>query len=85
MREIILVIVIILFVVAYFKVSYSIDEKKPSSFLWAGLMLLLFGYCVMGNFVLLKVQTNLEEELKEARKGLPEYEEIKGVYIIKKK
>lgn len=84
MREIILTIMIILFIIGYFKVCYAIDDKKHSRILYVFLMTFLFGFSILLNFIFINIQDSDEKEIKELKKGLPEYEEIHGVYVIKK-
>lgn len=84
-REIILGVMCVLFIIGFFKAGLKIDNKKPSGVLWIGFLLFLFAFSVILNFVLIQEQCNLEKEIKDKSKGLLEYEEIHGVYIIKKK
>ena len=84
MRETVLVIMIILFIIGYFKVCYAIDDKKYSRIYYVFLMVILFGISILLNFILIVQQDDYEKEIKELKKGLPQYEEIHGVYIIKK-
>jgi hypothetical protein len=84
MREIVLIIMIILFVIGYFKVAYAIDDKKHSRIYYVFLMVVLFGFSIALNFSLIVQQDDYIKEIKELKKGLPQYEEIHGVYIIKK-
>ena len=85
MRETVLVIMIILFIIGYFKVGYAIDDKKYSRIYYVFLMVILFGISMLLNFTLIVQQDDYEKEIKELKKGLPQYEEVHGVYIIKKK
>jgi len=85
MREIILIIMIILFAIGYFKVCFAIDDKKQSKLLYVFLITFLFGISIFLNFIFINQQNDYEKEIKELKKGLPQYEEIHGVYIIKKK
>ena len=85
MRETVLVIMIILFIIGYFKVCYAIDDKKYSRIYYVFLMVALFGISMLLNFTLIAQQDNYEKEIKELKKGLPQYEEVHDVYIIKKK
>lgn len=85
MREIVLAIMIILFVIGYFKVCYAIDDKKHSKIYYVFLMVVLFGFSIALNFSLIVQQDDYKKEIKELKKGLPQYEEIHGVYKIKKK
>ena len=48
-------------------------------------MMFLFSISILLNFILIVQQYNYEKEIKELKKGLPQYEKIHGVYIIKKK
>lgn len=84
-REIILGIMCILFIIGYFKSADSIDEEKFSGLYYIFLMTFLFGISILLNFIFIVNQDRLEKELIEKSKGLPEYEEIHNVYIIKKK
>ena len=84
MRETVLVIMIILFIIGYFKVCYAIDDKKYSRIYYVFLMTFLFALSILLNFLLVVQQDDYEKEIKELKKGLPQYEEIHGVYIIKK-
>ena len=84
-REIILTIMSVLFIIGYFKVCYKIDINKQSEILWIFLMTFLFGMSILLNFLFISNQDILEKQLIEKSKGLPEYEEIHGVYVIKKK
>ena len=47
-------------------------------------MTFLFAISILLNFILIVQQDVYEKEIKELKKGLPQYEEIHGVYIIKK-
>lgn len=90
MRETVLIIMIILFIIGYFKVGYALcnknDEKiLKSKILYIALMLVLFGFSMVINFILINQQGYYEKEIKELKKGLPQYEEIRGVYRIKNK
>ena len=85
MREIILTIMIILFIIGYFKVFYAIADKKFSRIYYVFLMTFLFSISILLNFLYITKQDDYETEIKELKKGLPQYEEIHGVYIIKKK
>lgn len=82
MIEIILTIMIILFIIGYFKSCYKIDEEKQSGILWIFLMTFLFSISILLNFVLIEQNNKLIEKTKNK---CPEYEEIHEVYIIKKK
>ena len=85
MRETVLVIMIILFIIGYFKVCYAIDNKKHSRIYYVFLMTFLFSISMLLNFIFINIQESNEKKIKELKKGLPQYEEIHGVYIIKKK
>ena len=85
MRETIIVIMFILYIIGYFKVCYAIDDKKYSRIYYVFLMMFLFSISILLNFILIVQQYNYEKEIKELKKGLPQYEKIHGVYIIKKK
>lgn len=76
---------IILFTIGYFKVCHAIDDKKLSKVFYVFLMTFLFAISILLNFVFINQQNDYEKEIKELKKGLPQYEEIHGVYIIKKK
>ena len=84
MRETVLVIMFILYIIGYFKVGYAIDDKKHSRIYYVFLMTFLFSISILLNFILIVQQADYEKEIKELKKGLPQYEEIHGVYIIKK-
>ena len=84
MRETVLVIMFILYIIGYFKVCYAIDDKKYSRIYYVFLMTFLFALSILLNFLLVVQQDDYEKEIKELKKGLPQYEEIHGVYIIKK-
>lgn len=84
MRETVLVIMFILYIIGYFKVCYAIDDKKHSRIYYVFLMIFLFAISILLNFILIVQQDDYEKEIKELKKGLPQYEEIHGVYIIKK-
>ena len=84
MRETVLVIMFILYIIGYFKVCYAIDDKKHSRIYYVFLMTFLFALSILLNFLLVVQQDDYEKEIKELKKGLPQYEEIHGVYIIKK-
>ena len=84
MRETVLVIMFILYIIGYFKVCYAIDDKKHSRIYYVFLMTFLFSISILLNFILIVQQADYEKEIKELKKGLPQYEEIHGVYIIKK-
>jgi RsiW-degrading membrane proteinase PrsW (M82 family) len=84
MREIILGIMCVLFIIGYFKSCYSVDEEKKSGILWIFLMTFLFAFSMLLNYIYIEKQDRLEKQLIEKSKGLPKYEEIHGVYIIKK-
>lgn len=85
MREIILTIMIILFIIGYFKVIFAIYDKEQPRIYYVFLMKVLFGFSIILNFILIAQQDNYEKEIKYLKKGLPQYEEIHDVYIIKKK
>lgn len=85
MRETVLVIMFILYIIGYFKVCYAIDDKKHSRIYYVFLMIFLFGISILLNFILIVQQDDYEKEIKELKKELPQYEEIHGVYIIKNK
>ncbi len=85
MRETIIVIMFILYIIGYFKVCYAIDDKKYSRIYYVFLMMFLFSISILLNFILIVQQYGYEKEIKELKKGLPQYEKIHGVYIIKKK
>jgi hypothetical protein len=84
-REIILGVMCVLFIVGFFKAGLRIDDKKLSGVLWIGFLAFLFAFSMFLNFMLIQEQDELEKKLKDKSKGLPEYEETHGVYIIKKK
>ena len=84
MRETIIVIMFILYIIGYLKVCYTIDDKKYSRIYYVFLMMFLFGISILLNFILIVQQYDYEKEIKELKKGLPQYEEVHGVYIIKK-
>ena len=85
MRETVLVIMFILYIIGYFKVGYAIiDDKKYSRIYYVFLMMFLFSISILLNFILIVQQYGYEKEIKELKKGLPQYEKIHGVYIIKK-
>lgn len=84
MRETVLVIMFILYIIGYFKVCYAIDDKKHSRIYYVFLMMFLFSILILLNSILIVQQDDYEKEIKELKKGLPQYEEIHGVYIIKK-
>ncbi len=85
MRETIIVIMFILYIIGYFKVGYAIDDKKYSRIYYVFLMMFLFSISILLNFILIVQQYDYKKEIKELKKGLPQYEKIHGVYIIKKK
>ena len=85
MRETIIVIMFILYIIGYFKVCYAIDDKKYSRIYYVFLMMFLFSISILLNFILIVQQYGYEKEIKELKKWLPQYEKIHGVYIIKKK
>lgn len=86
MRALILIIMIILFAIGYFKVCYAIDDKKKSRILYVFLMVFLFGLSISINFMLISQQEDYEKEIKNLKKGFPQYEKInESVYILKKK
>ena len=85
MRETIIVIMFILYIIGYLKVCYAIDDKKYSRIYYVFLMMFLFSISILLNFILIVQQYDYEKEIKELKKGLPQYEKIHGVYIIKKK
>ena len=85
MIETVLVIMVILFIIGYFKVGYAIDDKKYSRIYYLFLMTSLFGISILLNFLLITNQYIYEKEIEEPKEGLPKYEEIHGIYIIKKK
>lgn len=84
MGETVLVIMIILFIIGFFEVCLAIDDKKYSRIYYVFLMTFIFGISMLLNFTLISQQNDYEKEIKELKKGLPQYEEIHGVYIIKK-
>ena len=84
MREIVLIIMVILFIIGYFTVCYAIDDKKESRLNYVYLMVFLLGVSIGLNFTLIRLQNNYIKEIESLKKGLPQYEEIHGVYIIKK-
>ena len=84
MRETVFIIML-LFIIGYFKVCYAIDDKKYSRIYYVFLLTFLFIASMILNFLFISNQDKLEKQLIEKSKGLPEYEEIHGVYIIKKK
>jgi archaellum biogenesis protein FlaJ (TadC family) len=63
MRETVLVIMIILFIIGYFKVCYAIDDKKYSKIYYVFLMVALFGISMLLNFTLIAQQDNYEKEI----------------------
>lgn len=82
MRETILIIVCILFVVCYLKNGQCIDEKKPIGILYLGAMLFMFGLLFVISLVLIDQNDDLE---KRAKGKCPEYEEVNGLYKVKSK
>ena len=84
MGETVLVIMFILYIIGYFKVCYAIDDKKHSRIYYVFLMMFLFSILTLLNSILIVQQYDYKKEIKELKKGLPQYEEIHGVYIIKK-
>ena len=83
-REIILGIMFVLFIIAYIKVGVSIDKEKPSGVNYVVLMAFLFGLSILLNFTLIKEEEDFEQEIKELKQGLPQYEEVHGLYRLKK-
>ena len=84
MRETVLVIMFILYIIGYFKVCHAIDDKKHSRIYYVFLMMFLFSILILSNSILIVQQDDYKKEIKELKKGLPQYEEIHGDYIIKK-
>jgi archaellum biogenesis protein FlaJ (TadC family) len=70
MRETVLVIMIILFIIGYFKVCYAIDDKKYSRIYYVFLMVVLFGFSIALNFSLIVQQDDYKKEIKELKKWI---------------
>jgi len=82
MRETVLIVMCILFVVCYFKVGTEIGRIKPIYVLYIAAMTFMFGILVVINLTLINQNDVLIEKTKNK---CPEYEQINNVYIIKKK
>ena len=74
----------VLFVIGYFKARFKFDKNKIDGVYWIFLMTFLFAISMLLTFSSLRKQKELEKELVGRSKGLPQYEEVHGVYIIKK-
>jgi hypothetical protein len=81
MREIFLGIMVILFIVCFFKASLCIKNEKQYGVLILGVMFFLFGISILLNFALISQNDELTEKVKNK---CPEYEEVPNVYILKK-
>ena len=84
MKETFLIGMCVLFAIGYFKVCFKIDKNKIDGVYWIFLMTFLFAISMLLTFSSLHRQKELEKELVDRSKGLPQYEEVHGVYIIKK-
>jgi hypothetical protein len=82
MREIILTVMIILFVIGYFKIAFSLDIKKRSKILWLVLMTFMFGFSILLNFLFINTNDELTEKVKNK---CPEYEKVENVYKLKER
>ena len=82
MRETVLVIMCILFIVCYFKVGNEVGRIKPFYILYVAVMAFMFGVLLVISLTLIDQNDALE---KRANGKCPEYEQINNVYILKKK
>jgi RsiW-degrading membrane proteinase PrsW (M82 family) len=81
MIKIFLTIMIILFVIGYFKIGLSINKEKPSKILWLFLMTFIFGILVVQNLALIDNNDELREKVKNK---CPEYEKVE-LYKLKER
>ena len=81
MRETVLIIMCILFIVCYFKVSIEVGRIKPFYLLYVAAMAFMFGIMVVVNLTLIDQNSALEKRVKGK---CPEYEQINNVYVLKK-
>jgi hypothetical protein len=82
MREIILTVMIILFVIGYFNIAFSLDIKKRSKIFWLFLMTFIFGFSILLNFLFINTNDELTEKVKNK---CPEYEKMENVYKLKER
>ena len=80
-REIILGIMCVLFIIGYFKSCFSIEKEKWYNVYWIMLMTFLFGISMLLNFLFIDSNDDLR---KKVENKCPEYEQI-TVYQLKKK
>ena len=81
MRETVLIILIILAIVCFFKTGLCIDENKPYAILYLAGLVFMCGISIVCNFILIRQNNELTEKVKGK---CPEYEQINNVYILKK-
>lgn len=81
MRETVLIIMCIFFVICYFKVGITIGNIKPSYMLYVAAMALMFGILLVISLTLIEQNDDLT---KKNKNKCPEYEQINNVYILKK-
>lgn len=81
MKETILAIFAVLLIIAYFKIAYSLDDKKfKSNILWVFVMMAISVFTLFICIILIKQNNILEEQVKNK---CPEYKHI-DAYILKK-
>lgn len=82
-QMVIIGIMIILIIISYFKIAYSLDREKFKTGLLF-LALLTFVSCIAVTILIMVLETKNELEEKVKNK-CPEYEEIHNVYKLKTK
>jgi hypothetical protein len=80
MRETVLLIMLLLALICFYRAGMCIDDKKPIGVLIIAGLFLICGISILINFILILQNDKLEEQ----NKGLPKYEKIENVYILKK-
>jgi hypothetical protein len=82
MRETILIIMGILFTICYIKVGTEVAKTKPFYVLLVAAMLSMFAFELAITLTLISQNDALKSKVKNK---CPEYEEVHGLYRLKKK
>jgi uncharacterized membrane protein len=80
MREVFLIIMLVLALVCFFRAGMCMDDNKQYGILIVAALFLICGISIILNYVLIYQNNKLEQQSK----GLPKYEKIENVYILKK-
>jgi len=80
MREGVLIIMLILALVCFYRAGMCMDDNKQYGILIVAALFFICGISILLNFTLIFENDKLEQQSK----GLPKYEKIENVYILKK-